>query len=313
MQTILGSGGAIGKELAKALLTYTEDIRLVSRHPKNVNTGDELFPADLTNPQETFRAVEGSEIAYLTVGLPYDYKVWEAKWPVIMINVLDACERYGTKLVFFDNMYMYDPNHLDPMTEDTPVNPISKKGKLRAKLVDMIFERVEKESLQALIARSADFYGPSIEDTSILTEMVFNPLADSQKADWLGSTRYKHSFTYTPDAGRATALLGNTPDAYNQVWHLPTALNPPTGKEWIQMVAREMGTEPRYRSVPKFLVRIIGWFSPVMREMVEMMYQYDRDYVFDSSKFEARFEMFPTPYLEGVQTIVKQDYQQVEA
>ena len=157
-------------------------------------------------------------------------------------------------------------------------------------------------------ARSADFYGPSIRQSSVLTETVFKNLSAGKKANWLGSVEYKHSYTYTPDAGKATALLGNTPDTYNQVWHLPTAPDPFTGKEWIAAVAKELQVPPKYQVVPKFLVRLMGLFMPVMREMVEMMYQYDRDYVFDSGKFEKRFNFKPTPYLEGIKKIVETDY-----
>ena len=142
----------------------------------------------------------------------------------------------------------------------------------------------------------------------MLTETVFNPLSNGKKANWMSSVNYKHSFTYTPDAGKATALLGNTEDAYNQVWHLPTAANPLTGKEWIETIAGEMGVKPKYQAVPKFLVRIIGLFVPIMKEMVEMMYQYDRDYVFASSKFEKRFDFKPTPYKDGISEIVQTDY-----
>ena len=313
MQTILGSGGGLGTQLAKALLTYTEDIRLVSRHPEKVNAGDQLVEADLTDSEQTEQAVRGSEVVYLTVGLPYDIKVWKRKWPVIMQNVLNACERFECRLGFFDNIYMYDPDRIGHMTEETPVNPGSEKGKVRAELARMLMDRAERGDIEALIARSADFYGPSIKDTSILTEMVFNPLSEGKKANWLGSAKYKHSFTYTPDAGKATALLGNNPEAYNQVWHLPTASNPPTGKQWIEMIAEEMEVEPRYRTAPKFMVKIMGLFSPVMRNMVEMMYQYDRDYVFDSSKFESAFEMYPTSYQKGISEVVSHDYKRMKA
>jgi nucleoside-diphosphate-sugar epimerase len=172
----------------------------------------------------------------------------------------------------------------------------------------MILHEVESGGLQAIIARSADFYGPSINNTSVLTEIVFKNFSNGKKANWLASEKYRHSFTYTPDAGKATALLGNTADAYNQVWHLPTASNPFTGKEWIETIANEMGVEPKFQVAPKLLARIIGLFVPIMKETVEMMYQYDRDYVFDSSKFEKRFAFKPTPYLEGIKNIVRQDY-----
>jgi len=107
---------------------------------------------------------------------------------------------------------------------------------------------------------------------------------------WLGSVDYKHSFTYTPDAGKATALLGNATGAYNQAWHLPTAPNPFTGKEWIEIIASEMGVEPKFQVIQKFFVRVIGLFVPIMKETAEMMYQYEQDYVFDSSKFENKFD-----------------------
>lgn len=156
-----------------------------------------------------------------------------------------------------------------------------------------------------MIARCADYYGPGEIETSMLWQTVIKPLKEGKKANWMGSPNFKHSFTYTPDAGKATALLGNTADSYNQVWHLPTAPDPLTGKEWIEAFASELGTKADYRRAPKPMVRLIGLFIAIMKEMVEMIYQYERDYVFDSSKFEKRFEVKPTPYAEGIKITVK--------
>jgi nucleoside-diphosphate-sugar epimerase len=308
MQTILGSGGSIGIELAQMLTKYTERIRLVSRVPKKVNVNNELFPADLTNLEEVMNAVKGSTVAYLTVGLPYFANVWERDWPLVMSNVIEACKQHNCKLVFFDNIYMYDLKYLDNMDEDTPINPSSKKGKVRAKIAQMIMDEVDKGNLTALIARSADFYGPGIAKNGLIREMIFKKFATGEKANWLCSLNYKHAVTYTPDAVKATALLGNTEDAFNQVWHLPTAANPPTGRKWIEIIAREMSVKPRLQLAPKFLVRIMGLFTPLMKEMVEMLYQYDRDYIFMSKKFEDRFDFKPTSYLEGIKQIVQSDY-----
>lgn len=308
MQTVLGAGGAIGKELSKSLRTYTKDIRLVSRNPAKMHPEDQLISANLLDTAAVKKAVKGSSIVYLTAGLEYSYKVWKRDWPNIISNVIQACKEEEAKLVFFDNMYMYEKGSLKRMTEDSQVVAPSKKGVVRAQIAEMIMKEVWTGTLTALIARSADFYGPGIRNNSILTETVFKPLSEGKKANWLGSVEFKHSFTYTPDAGKATALLGNTPDAFDQVWHLPTAADPFTGKEWIKNIAREMGTEPRYRAVPGWMVRIMGFFNPVMRESVEMMYQYERDYIFDSSKFEGRFPMKPTPYSQGIREIIEADY-----
>ncbi len=308
MQSILGAGGAIGIELAKALPAFTSKIRLVSRNPQKVNATDELFPADLLNADEVNKAVKGSYIVYVTVGFPYNLKVWKKSWPTFISNVIQACMEHHCKLVFFDNIYMYDQDYLNGMTEETPINPPSKKGQVRAEIAKLIMDKVKAGELTALIARSSDFYGPKVQ-TSMLTETVFKPLSNGKKANWMGPVHFKHSFTFTPDAGKATALLGNTEDAYNQVWHLPTAENPPTGKEWIEAIAKELDVKPKYQALSKFLIRIIGLFVPIMKEMVEMLYQYDRDYDFDSKKFENRFKIKPTPYRDGIKEIIKSDYQ----
>lgn len=308
MQTIIGAGGAIGVELAKALTPYTDQIRLVSRNPIRVNPADELFLADVTQKEEVRQAVKGSSVVYLTVGFAYSAKVWQEVWPRTIRNAIDACKEHGAKLVFFDNIYMYDPNFLDGMNEDTPINPPSRKGKIRADVASMVMDEVQSGALTALIARAADFYGPGISDKSVLTETVFKNLSHGKKAFWLGDSDKPHSFTYTPDAGKATALLGNTPEAYNQVWHLPTAPDPMTGKEWVDAIAEEMGAKPKMMVAPNMMIKFMGLFSPFMKEMGEMMYQYNKSYKFDSSKFEARFNLKPTPYRQGIKEIVERDY-----
>jgi nucleoside-diphosphate-sugar epimerase len=308
MQTILGSGGAIGVELAKALSKYTDEIRLVSRNPQKVNPTDEIRAADVLKREELETAVKGSDIVYVTVGFQYSYKVWKEQWPAFMKNLLALCEQEKFKLVFFDNLYMYDKDHLNPATEDSKIDPPSKKGQIRAAIAQMILEKIDEGTITALIARSADFYGPSINETSMLTETVFEPLHQGKTANWLMNDGFKHSFTYTPDAGKATALLGNTDKAYGKVWHLPTASDPLTGKEWVETVADKMDVKPKYRVVSRFMVKVLGLFIPVMKESVEMLYQYDRDYVFDSSKFENTFDLKPTSYEKGIEEIISTDY-----
>lgn len=306
-QTILGSGGAIGIQLGKELTKYTEDIRIVSRNPKKVNINDELIRADLLKKDQVFKAVDGSSIVYLTVGLPYKAKVWESDWPIVMANVIDACKTFDSKLVFFDNIYMYDPHQLSLMTEDTPVNPSSRKGKVRGKIASMLIHEFDKGDIEGLIARSADFYGPSINNSVILETVVKN-LANGKKAIWIGDPKYIHSNTYTIDAAKATALLGNTPESYNQVWHLPTSNERITGNLWLELIAAELNCEPKYRRISKTIISISSPFVSLMSELKEMYYQNDRDYFFDSTKFNKKFNFTPTPYKEGIKTVINAYY-----
>ncbi len=307
MQTILGACGAVGDALAKELLEYTSEVRLVSRNPKKVNPKDVIFSADLKDEESVFQAVEGSDIVYLTVGIEYNIKTWQEEWPKIMKNVMKACIKYEAKLVFFDNMYLYSCSDLNPIKESHSVRPSTKKGKVRAQLVEMLWKSVKEEGLVALIARSADFYGPQVLKNGILRETIIKPLSRGSTANLFASDKYQHSYTYVPDAAQATAILGNTPSAYGEAWHLPTAPEPPTGKEWVELTAKALNVSPRYRIIKKRLARIIGLFIPEVHETVEMFYQYNQDYVFDSSKFNTRFRYTPTSYEEGIQKIVKSE------
>lgn len=305
MQTILGAGGAIGAQLAKELLQFDSAIRLVSRHPKKVNETDELIPGDLTDKSFVEKAVEGSFIAYLTVGLEYKTKVWKEKWPVIMQNVIEACKKHQTKLVFFDNAYMYDQDYLHNLTEETAVRPVSKKGKVRAEIAANLTAEMKSGNVQAMIVRASDFYGPNTRN-SVMLETVYHKMKQEKSAIWLGNPAKIHSMTYVPDAAKATALLGNTPDAYQQIWHLPTEQEKITGKQWIELFAKEMNSPVKYKPISGTLVRLIGLFVPLFRELSEMMYQNENDYFFNCDKFRKRFPEFKiTGPEEGVREVVK--------
>jgi len=304
MQTILGSGGAIGIPLAKELKKYTNKIRLVSRNPKKVNETDELYPIDLNDQNQIEKAISGSEVVYVVIGFEYKLSVWQKTWPSFMESVINACKLHHVKLVFFDNVYMYDKTAIPFMTETSPIHAPSKKGVVRQQLHDMIMNEVENNNLTALIARSADFYGPDNKN-SALNMMVIDNFMIGKKAQAFGNVNKIHTYTFTPDAAKATALLGNTNDAYNQVWHVPTTKEKLTNLQWIQLIANEMKVEAKIQTVPVWLIKILGWFIPIMREFPEMIYQYEQDYIFDSTKFEKRFGISATTPKEGIKLLLE--------
>lgn len=304
MQTILGANGTIGSLLAKELTAYTNKIRLVSRNPVKVNEQDELFPADLTRPEMVEQAIAGSSVVYLLVGFEYKYRVWQQQWPPLIKAVIEACILHNARLVFFDNVYLYDKSAIGHMTEDSPVNPPSRKGAIRSEIAGMMMSEIQTGRLTGLIARSADFYGPN-NKSSFLTEVLFKNYQRGKAANWFMNADKIHSFTYTPDAAKATALLGNTPDAFNQVWHLPTSSEKRTGRELCSLTAQLMQVPAKVTVMPMWLLKLLGLFIPFLREMPEMMYQYDQDYFFDSSRFEKRFGYQPVTYEAGIREVIR--------
>jgi nucleoside-diphosphate-sugar epimerase len=303
MQTILGANGVIATELSKNLPQYTQHIRQVSRNPKAVNITDETYSADLLNYQQTEKAVAGSEIVYLLAGLPYKTSLWQEQWPKLMRNVIDACKKHNSKLVFFDNVYSYGYVK-GTMTEETPYNPTSKKGEVRAKIATMLMDEWKAKNLDAMIVRGADFYGANAK-LSLTYSTVTEKLKAKKASQWIGNPKSIHTFTYTPDAGKSVAILGNTAAAYNQTWHALTSKEKMTGEQYVR-IACELANQPyKLQALPKWGVRMLGLFVPVLGEFVEMMYQYENDYIFDSTKIEKAFNLVATDYKTGIAETLK--------
>src|SRR5687768_507352 len=301
MQTILGANGIIGQELSKHLPNYTEQIRQVSRNPKKVNATDEIAVADLLNFAQTEKAVAGSDIVYLVAGLKYETKTWQEQWPKVMRNTIDACKKHNSKLVFFDNVYAYGQIN-GAMTEGTPFNPISKKGEVRARIATMLLDEIKQGNIQGMIVRSADFYGPGAL-LSLTHNTVTSRLKAGKSPQWIGDPRTVHTFTYTPDAGKTVAVLANSGVAFNQTWHSLTSKRIITGEDYVRIACQSIDKPYKgITSMPKFGVRILGLFVPVLREFVEMMYQFENDYIFDSTKAEKFMGTTATSYEEGIAT-----------
>jgi nucleoside-diphosphate-sugar epimerase len=300
MITILGAGGSIGNELVKLLAAKNQPFRLVGRNPTMTPGAAEALAADLTDKDQTIRAVAGSGVVYLCVGLKYDLKVWREMWPRVMSNIIEACKRAGARLIFFDNVYMYGKVN-GPMTEETPYNPCSRKGEIRAAIATTLINEWKSGALTGMIARSADFYGPGVRN-GVPNLLVFEPFAHKKKASWLVNDSVPHSLTYTPDAARSLVQLAERATAWNQTWHVPTSPDPLTGREFVALAAKEFGIAPKYRVLSRPMLRVAGWFDPLVAESYEMLYQSDSPYLFDSSKFAREFGFAGTPYAEGIRT-----------
>ncbi len=258
----------------------------------------------MTEPDDVLRAVEPGATVYLLAGLKYDRRVWQEQWPRIMRNVVRACSAKGARLIFFDNVYLY--GRVDgPMTEQTPARPTSRKGEIRAGIIEFLQNEMAAGRVKAAIARAADFYGPHADKTSAASIMVFQRLAAGKSAQVFVDADRKHSYTYTLDCAKALCLLAEADDAFGQAWHLPTAHPALTGREFIELAAKALGVATRVSVLPAWMMKTVGLVVPMMSELAEMLYQNDSDYLFDSSKFERRFAFTPTAYADGIRECVR--------
>ncbi len=306
MQTILGANGQIAEELARELhRNYTTGIRLVSRNPKKVNDTDQLLPANLMDAEATDKAVEGSDIAYLTVGLPMNAQMWKEQFPVMMKNVIEACKKHHCKLVFFDNTYMYDKTS-EPQTEESPFVPVGLKSTVRAQIATMLLDEIRSKRMEAVICRAPEFYGPG-KTQSVTNSLIFDNIRQGKKLKVPIKDSTLRTLIWTPDASRAMALIGNTPDAYSQTWHLPCDDNRLTYKKLIQLASQIYQKEFSYSIITMWMFRLGSLFNKQARELEELLPRYKYDNIFISDKFKKRFPYFKfTSYQEGITRLMSE-------
>ena len=300
LHTLLGGNGTIADALIPELRLHNEKIRLVSRNAKAVDYA-ETIAADMLDYKQVLKAVEGSDVVYLLVGIVYNAKIWKEQWPVIMQNTINACKATGAKLIFFDGVYMYGRVR-GLMTEETPYDPSSKKGEVRAGVARMLQDEMEKGTINAVITRAVDFYGPGVTDKSAAGILVFDNMKKGKRAQWFINADAPRSYNYVPDAAKALYILATSDKAVGQVWHLPSVQPALTGRQFIKIAAKYMNASDKILVLPKWLLKVIGIFVPFMKEVYEMNYQDEYAFQFDSSKFEKAFGFKPTPYEEAIKT-----------
>lgn len=303
MQTILGATGQIAVELARELRrSYGGDLRLVSRSPRKVNDSDTLAAADLLDARQAAEAVKGSRIVYFTAGLPPDTELWETQFPRMLQNAIEASRAAGASFVYFDNTYMY-PQDDRVLTEDTPYDPVGRKGRVRAAMASLVVQEMARGEIPVLIGRAPEFYGPG-RTQSITNTLVIDRIKAGRTARVPVRDDTRRTLIWTPDASRALALLGNTPDAFGQTWHLPCDDDRLTYRQFVGLAAEIFGTGSSYKVLGKWLLTAAGLVSKPVRELRELLPRYAHDNLFDSTKFKRRFSAFEvTSYRQGLEHI----------
>jgi nucleoside-diphosphate-sugar epimerase len=297
LHTIIGGYGTIGKKVAVELVKMNIPVRIASRNPRIINKDDEVAVVDVFNELSVQNGIRGTSVVYLILGLPYKSKIWLDGFPKAVQNVINACKKEGAKLVYFDNVYMY--GCVDGwMNENSLNNPSSVKGKARHIAADLILDAVNKKELDAMICRSADFYG-DYPNFDVIKQIALK-LVNGKKAQLLISAEKKHSLTYIPDAAKAVAYLGQQNTAYNQIWHMPTDPNVLTGKELVGLIAEVLQVKPSYQVVPKGVLKFISFFNNPLRELLKLSYQWEKDYLFSSQKIEESYGIKATTYRNGI-------------
>jgi nucleoside-diphosphate-sugar epimerase len=238
---------------------------------------------------------EGAEVVYHCIGLPYPR--W-TEFPAIAAGILGGAASAGAKLVYADNLYGYGAVD-KPMTEDLPLSAMTKKGRLRAGIAQSLMSAHNSGKVRVAIGRGSDFFGPFATDAALMGSRVFGRALAGKSAQAVGDPDRPHTYTFIDDFGKALVTLGRRDEALGKAWHVPSA-TAITTRSFVEKVYGELGQRARLSTLPRFAIALLGQFDDNIGELREMLYQFERDFVMDSSRFESTFGAQPTPPDESI-------------
>ncbi len=298
VQVVIGGTGGAGSAIVRELGRRGLPTRVVTRSGRvggGVGSEAEVIRDDATDPDALTAALAGAETVYQAANVPYPE--WYETLPRLMESVIEAARRIGTRIVYVDNMYMYGPV-AGPLTETSPQDPATRKGRLRKQLADRLLAAHAAGTVRATIGRASDYFGPGVTNAAT-GERFFPPILAGKKTMWPVNADVPHSLSFIDDVARVLVTLGQRDEALGEVWHAPTA-PALTGRAYARLAAEAAGAKAGVSVMPDLAFRALGLFNPLLREVAEMGYQFAAPFVTDGAKFAAAFGDCPTPHDEAM-------------
>ncbi|MGH8730342.1 MAG: NAD-dependent epimerase/dehydratase family protein [Burkholderiales bacterium] len=297
LHVVFGTG-PLGLAVMRDLRRRGRSVRMINRSSRVKFAKDpqtEVGGANAVDPAQAREVCEGAAVVYHCVGLPYSR--W-TEFPAIAAGIVEGAVAAGAKLVYGDNLYMYGAVD-GAMTEERPYAATTKKGRIRAAIARSLLDAHQAGRVRVAIGRGSDFFGPFATDAAMMGSRVFGRALAGKSAQVVGDPDRLHSFTFIDDFGKALVTLGEREEALGRAWHVPS---PPamTTRQFVEAIYRTLGKPVKMSRAPRLAVALAGLFDANARELKEMLYQFERDFVMDSSRFEKTFGMAPTPQHEAI-------------
>lgn len=296
VHAVIGGTGGAGSAIVRELMRRNLPVRIVTQSGRTAApTGVETRRADATDAAALREALVGATVVYQAANVPYPE--WYEVLPKVMAATIKAAGQLGSRVVYVDNLYMYGPVTA-PLTEVSPQDPSTRKGALRKRLADQLLAVYAAGDVAATIGRASDYFGPGVTNAAT-GDRFFPPLLAGKRASWPVNADLPHSLTYIDDFARVLVTLGQRDEALGRVWHAPAA-EALTGRAFGNLCAAEAGTRGRVVAMPKIAFQALALFSPLLREVGEMAYQFAAPFVIDGAHYAATFGGAPTPHPAAV-------------
>jgi nucleoside-diphosphate-sugar epimerase len=298
---IIGSG-PVGMAVSDELLRKKIPAKIANKSGKVfTSTSMEVLKLNAADPKEVHKTAHHASVVYNCTNVPYNR--WTDLLPAIHQGIIEGISGTEARLVVMENLYMYGATRGKMITEDSAHHPCSRKGEVRARMSEELFNAHAKGRIRAVSGRASDFFGPRALQ-SALGERIFYPALKGKAAQVLGNPDLLHTYTYVPDIGRALVVLGESDEALGKAWHLP---NPETvtTRQIVEMIYKKLGYPPKIKAASKGLIRMIGIFNPVVRELAEMMYEFEEPFLVDDTRFRKLFGLTATPLDKAIEETIE--------
>jgi nucleoside-diphosphate-sugar epimerase len=295
-ENVVFGTGPLGLAVARQLLAVGERVRLVNRSGKaDSPPGVEVVAADATDPAAARRMCEGAAVVFHCASGPYGQ--WVQTLPPIMDGIIEGAAAAQARLVYGDNLYMYGPVD-GPIREDLPYRPIGPNTRTRAEVATTLMNAHAAGQLRATIGRGSDFYGPHARQSKV-GDVVFARALAGKPVQTLGDQDVPHTCTFIDDFASALVTLAQREEALGEVWHVPSA-ETVTTRRFVEMVFQQIQRPARMQPAPKLAISLLAVLIPPLRAVKETLYQSERPWVVDHSKFATAFGSRPTPHEEAI-------------
>jgi nucleoside-diphosphate-sugar epimerase len=299
MHVIFGAG-PLGRSTARELVRLGKNVRIINRSGKlsDMPAGVEAVAGDANDLQRNIEVTRGAAVVY-QCAQPLYYE-WAEKFPAFQQAIVDAVVKNGARLVVADNLYMYGNTHGQPIREDMPYQPDTKKGRVRAQMAQMIMDAHAAGEIQATIGRASNFFGP---EDRVVTDLAIRPALLGKTINLIGRMDQPHTFSYVVDFGKLLATLGTHDESFGQIWFTPSPA-PVTQAEFVKLLEAELGAPVKFMAAGPLMMKLLGMFDPMIRETVEMMYEWMQPFVVDTSKAEKAFGWQATPLQQAIKDTI---------
>jgi nucleoside-diphosphate-sugar epimerase len=299
LHVVFGTG-PLGIWTMRELIEHGKRVRMINHSGQKAGlpAGIEIAKGDAYDVASTTELTRGAAAVYQCAQPAYNQ--WAGNFPRMQAAILDGAATNGARLIVGENLYMYgDPNG-QPLTEASPYAAHTRKGAIRQAMTESLFAAHHAGKLRVASARASDFFGP---DDPIYGGLWYQPALAGKRLNMLGRLDVPHTFSYVPDFGKALAILGMREEGLGRAWHVPSP-PPVTQAELIALIGDALGYKVKGLAASALMVRLLGLVNPIVREMSEMLYEWSKPFVMDSSAFQHTFGMQPTPLREAIQATV---------